>query len=351
MMTLLKKRSVLFLFLILIFITGKVQSQGSDLEGKRAEVEKIEAELLTLKEKQQELTKKAGHLAQKISDLKEKENLGFVGRFNLDRALKKSQQLSAQLDQVGSQIARVQEVHRTTVDSLKKLYDIEIDYNRRALKDARFNKDRETEIAILFILMELRGEKNALEGRTGRTEIDEDAIPDVTIGPLDGPEEIREKADLIKDMEDRLRARSVLLDQCILDVTEEGILREKIDQFMKEAALFDERGGPTTSGLRSSGKAAAPMTADYAEEVRDLSAGNWLAIKARATGLVPYEVDSWKQLWEQIVIDELYSPNDMAALLDVLSREREELVKKAAELSQKAERFYQEAERQKSGGK
>jgi chromosome segregation ATPase len=63
---------------------------------------------------------------------------------------------------------------------------------------------------------------------------------DIKVTAIDGPAELREKADLLKDTEDRLRREIASMRARLKDVNEERALRSEASDFVKEHFVFEE---------------------------------------------------------------------------------------------------------------
>jgi hypothetical protein len=67
-------------------------------------------------------------------------------------------------------------------------------------------------------------------------------VPDATLQatPSDDAQRLRQKADFLRDREDRLRRQVVQLDQRILALGRERMLQHRMAEFLQENSLFDE---------------------------------------------------------------------------------------------------------------
>ncbi|MBI5527372.1 MAG: hypothetical protein HY897_13635 [Deltaproteobacteria bacterium] len=63
---------------------------------------------------------------------------------------------------------------------------------------------------------------------------------DIKVNAIDGPQELKEKADLLKDNEDRLRREIGSMRARLAEVNEERALRSEASDFLKEQIVFDE---------------------------------------------------------------------------------------------------------------
>lgn len=67
-------------------------------------------------------------------------------------------------------------------------------------------------------------------------------VPAATLeaGPSDDAQRLRQKADFLRDREDRLRRQVAMLDQRIEALSRERVLQHRVSEFLQESSLFDE---------------------------------------------------------------------------------------------------------------
>jgi hypothetical protein len=172
-------------------------------------------------------------------------------------------------------------------------------------------------------------------------------VPRVNIGALDGPRDIEEKADLLKDSEEKIRRRLKELDEVILRIEARQKLRRIADQVDRDDGLFAEDASRHRITRLRPGSSGRTSEADGAYGLSDNPA---------PTGTTPGAFVGAGSSAYSVVLREVLSPATLEALrsagrstdpavrLQALARVRAELQKKALELQQR-EREYRDRAR------
>ncbi|MBI2375049.1 MAG: hypothetical protein HYV07_13715 [Deltaproteobacteria bacterium] len=142
------------------------------------------------------------------------------------------------------QLAKTERTARTElarrVTAAVSLIDAQLLVERPRLKAADVNERVRTAQA-MKALIELRARlKKALAApSSSKAGL---GLPAVEIDPLDGPEELREKADVADDQRDRVGRKIAALSALIADVRQEREVARAAGSFQRDATLFDEEG-------------------------------------------------------------------------------------------------------------
>jgi phage shock protein A len=176
-------------------------------------------------------------------------------------------------------------------------------------------------------------------------------VPRVAIGSLDGPREIEEKADLLKDSEEKLRRQIAEVEAVMSRLEARRQLRHIADRVDRDDGLFVEdsarqrltRVRPGTAGGGRTSGTAGEADANYGA----LDSGSTPAPAAGGTaGSGTYAV-VLREVLSAATLEALRSAgrsSDPAVRLQALAKVREELRRKAAEIQQR-EREYRERAR------
>ena len=206
-----------------------LQKQISTLEEQKAQLEAEGVKLIAEGDK----------LSLKIDALKvqAKGGLGIIGRYKLSRNLRKAQALSEEIQSLEKQIHRIEGEIKDKKGELEGEYDHQI-----ALLLGKLNEDSQTEERgeILEKLKEYQAAKEQLKEQEGE-ELERLDITKIEIQEYDGPQEIREKADLINDFATKLQNRIDMLNARAEKLAVELKTRERLGEFAEEISFFGER--------------------------------------------------------------------------------------------------------------
>ncbi len=303
----------------------------SQLEGRAAQVEKRLAGLL--KEKR-DLETRSESLAEEIADLKMKsgDGLSIFNRYRLDAKLRESKEMADKLQECESEINAARKDYRELAVSLDRLYTKSIN-DLLAQFGQTITNDMAGKLSELYSLRNSWREK-VPERSTGAL-----ILFDVQLDSLDGPREIREKADLVRDMEEEVRTKRQLLEKKVNDLKDEKKIREKMGDFLQEVTLFGdrERGRRDDQTLSEN----IPAIADIALEGADrFSKLDGLSSSQTVTR------DQVFRFWETV---ETLDPANLSSqnidqIIGQYQKIIDQLAAKADELHNKAQSFYKKSE-------
>ena len=284
-----------------------------------------------------QLILQSDRLAGRIADLKAKARTKEV-----KTELRTSQDLTRQIEELDLTLAALNAQRQRERVNLAVAYEERITTLIHRLSEAP-ESSRET---LLQELIRCRTASQALDVQ----EEQEREVPDeeeIEIAPDDGPEEIREKADLLADVADRMAAELAKLSVQIKDLNREQRIRRKMQELTDEIVFFDEDlGAPRASqplNAEMSGGAFSRTPGDGEDDAKALDAGAppegvWDGAVYEATfepirsGETAYRTEP-----------EAFSTEDLERQIEHLIRRRADLSKKAEALQDKAARFYRKA--------
>jgi len=276
-------------------------------------------------------------LAGRIANLKAKARTKEV-----KAELRTSQDLTRQIEELDRVLAALNaHIQRERAD-LEVAYEERITVLIHRLPEAP-ESSRET---MLQELIRCRTARQALDVQEEQErEVRDEG--EIEVAPDDGPEEIREKADLLADVADRMAAELAKLSAQIEDLNREQRIRRKMQELADEIVFFDEDlGAPRASqqlNAEMSGGAFSRTPGDAEDDAKALDAvappeGVWdgagyeATFEPSASGETAYRTEP-----------EAFSPEDFERQIERLVRRRSDLSKKAEALQDKAERFYRKA--------
>ncbi len=230
------------LYLMLFFllsICARAWPADESIAALRGQISSLEEQKAKFEAEKQKLVDEGDELSHKIEALKiqAKGGLGIIGRYRLSRSLRKAQALSAKIRDVESKINRVE-------GQLKeKRKELEGEYERQIavlLEELNVVSQAEERRSILEKVKEYQSAKEQLV-RPEKEELEHLDIDKIEIKEYDGPQEIREKADLINDFAGKLGKRINMLNARVGKLQEELKTRQRLGEFAEEISFFGER--------------------------------------------------------------------------------------------------------------
>lgn len=175
----------------------------------------------------------------KIQKIKQNGNLGYLQRQRLEGLLKESQTYSIQIEKLNATLVRQKVAQQKLGRELIKNYDLEINKLLKNLNDKSLDVTiRKNQYDALEIF---RGKKSDMQEKTGVQKLKHFEPNQLTIKPEDSPKKIEQKADALKDQEEKYRKIGKQYDTQISDLKKELTLRNRIEDLVTDLALFDQQ--------------------------------------------------------------------------------------------------------------
>ncbi|MFQ5676256.1 MAG: hypothetical protein ACE5G1_10195 [bacterium] len=248
------KAPTLFLVASLALPIG-LNAQENSMRAVEQQFHEVESKLVALADERNEfktiLEKKAGE----IQKLQNKTNLNYFQRQKLEGLLKDSQDLSTKIRSVDAKLTANNKKLKDLGRKLLEIYEFEIRKSLANLETKELAQSHRK--TILKNIERLRRKKETVKRQINRKSPPEIRLSPLTIEPDDTPKQIEQKADLLKDQEDKFRALADKLAQQRKDLKKELNLRNRIDDLVADLALFDQQEeilsnlSPQTSGSRN----------------------------------------------------------------------------------------------------
>lgn len=172
-------------------------------------------------------------LSARIETLKAQQTGKLLPGGELDSALKRSQELSGALSGLSAQLtARETELSSANLALIDALSS---ELNRQRAEFDR-QTDRDARRGLIASMRSLRAEREAL-----RAAVPEAKLPTLdTTTSSDDPEELLERADLLRDSEEKLSRQLKQLETRITERRQELELDARVQRFMGEESMFDD---------------------------------------------------------------------------------------------------------------
>ncbi len=194
----------------------------------RQQADRVAGQLDTIGGQRQQVRAQAERLSARIDSLKGRR---FEDAPELQESLRASMGLVQRLVDIERRAAALQARQDSVREQLRLAYDWEIGVLIQKLS-------RERDPGLLAQLVVYQDEREALGARPAEADLHFGA--EMVVNPTDGPEEIRQKMELMQGISARLRAEAIQTAQQLKQLESEARLRTRARLFTDELALFDE---------------------------------------------------------------------------------------------------------------
>jgi hypothetical protein len=320
-----------------------LQKQISVLEEQKGQ---LEAE-------KQTLIAEGDKLSLKIEALKiqAKSGLGIIGRYRLSRNLRKAQALSGKIQDLEKKI------HKTGSELKDKRSDLEREYEHQIavlLENLNGISQAEERRKILEKVREYQAAKEQL-AEPEAEELERLDITKIEIEEYDGPQEIREKADLINDSANKLNDGIGMLNARIEKLRVELKTKKRLGEFAEEISFFGERISKEEIVADSGGEPAETSVEKSDEEsvaletgafTRDMDTPPPTTEPPVTTATQPSTPPSSVVVERNGVSADFVgiSLNQIEREIKLLEKRRQDLKKELSILSEKASSFHRKAD-------
>ncbi|MDZ7261323.1 MAG: hypothetical protein ONB05_04375 [candidate division KSB1 bacterium] len=306
-------------------------------------VHQIEQEVRALETQQEalicertKLTRRADELASKITELKEQGDLNYLQRKKLEHHLQDSQDLALKIERLDGQLVAIAPELELRRARLFQAYQQEMEQILGLLE-----KDPPRQ-NLLVRLQELEQKKRDLQTKINQELPSDHNLVMMTIGNDDTPYQIQQKADFLKDQEEKLRSRALSIDKQIKQLKKELHTRERMADLVKDVHLFDQR-------EELIGKENLPRVVESEPEIGTNSYDSRreaLSAKSGEVSKFLNPISPLKSDFEEINPGNLSIP-DLERLIERLEQDKQAALTTADSLKAQAELFYQEAQKRK----
>lgn len=237
------KKSITFIngltLLLLLCLCANSLAAEDRITALGKHISALEEQKGKLETEEQKLIDEGDELSYKIESLKihARGGLGIIGKYRLSRKLRKAQSLSGKLQNFEKRIHEIDGELKGKKAELEKEYENEIAI---LLENLSRISGAEEKGKILKKVKEYQTAKEQL-ARQEKKELKPLDIAKIEIEEYDGPEEIREKADLINDFTSKLDDRIEMLNDTIRKLGDELRTRKRLGEFAEEISFFGER--------------------------------------------------------------------------------------------------------------
>ena len=326
------------------------------------EISTLEDQKGRLEAKKQKLMDEGDKLSREIEELKmqSRGGLGIIGRYKLTRKLRKAQALSEKIQIFERDIYDVESGIDSKKKSLEREYDRQIDILLKKLNEA---SQAEESRDILERLRQYQSAKEQLAEQDEEEPAEYLDVSKIEIEEFDGPQEIREKADLLNDVADKMGNGVETLSARIERLKGELETRTKLGEFAEEISFFGERVSKeeivaAARPVDEKPTDVPPATLEAGENDVDAKFGDTITMPRQPIAQPPTEEiarvtevgasePSGKMVLERNGVSADFtgtSLEQVEKIIELMEKQKKELEKELAAVSQKARLFYKKAD-------
>lgn len=304
---------------------GNARTQEGNILELETRLARLDSTRQVLEDERRRLSERLASVAGEIRALRDQHELNYFEHQRLQRLLKDSQSLTRRMEAMDAEQQSLAQRYEAIGRQLLKLYEAEI---RKRLDRL---EGREAEPQEIEALQRLRARRDTLQQALAPQDLTQVRIPRLEIEPGDSPTDLGQKADLLKDQEEKLRHLAIRVREQMDDLREELQLRRRLDDLVTDVALFDQQ--EEALGNLTSGSSTVELNAPDTE--------------VRGTRSVSRRPPELLLVAEMDLDVSRLSRDDLQAVLEQLQAQRQRVESLADSLAARAEKFYEAAEQRK----
>ncbi|MCG8603455.1 hypothetical protein MJD09_00435 [bacterium] len=320
---------------VLLSSAAALHPQESSVTFAERELTSLDSKLASFQSRHLELDGQAKSLAKEIKELKSKGDLSFFQRQRLNRLLKSSQDIANAIESIDSEIRRLSERYTKIGKRLIELYDVQIEKLLKILENKSLSKELSRNSAKQ--IESFRRKKDDLQKKLRPQSTTEMKLVPLKIEADDSPKKVEQKADLMKDQQEKLVRIADQIQKRGEDAAQELAIKTRMSDLITDLAVFDQQ-EETLSNLTSSGSGVRSLSeSDFAnaadEDFRNLEQRNL----SQTNFFVGQKGFDFADL----------SPEQLEQTIELLKKQSQQLRAQADSLGQQAKRFYETAKEMK----
>ena len=350
-----------FIILCLLLSSIAVLAAADTINALKTQLQSLERQKKHLEDEKQKLIEEGNTLADEIEYLKlqSRGGLGIIGRYRLSRKLRKAQTLSDNIQVLEKRIYVLSSEMDNTRNALAEEYKHQSMLLILKLTKARQETERKE---LLEKLNEYQAAREKLTEPQERKIVHLD-ISKIQVRDYDGPQEIREKANLIDDFGTKVYNEIDRLSAQIAKLQDELRTRERLGEFAEEVSFFGERVAKEEIGTskkqeNSHETAVTPndrhpntLSVESVSNGKTADSSSLDAQIRNPADQVPEEakpnLESAKVILERSGVSADFtqsSLNQLRTAIALLQKRQDDLKREFAAISRKAEVFYEKAD-------
>ncbi len=184
------------------------------------------------------LMQQGDSLATVIQDLKKKPNLNIFQRQKLEDLLKFSQQLEQKIFEIDQKMSLLDHDHQFALKKLIDYYDSEIEKIVDQQKIRSLPEDQQKSEYQKLVALKIDRDKYLKKIKSNLINIPMDR--EIQIHVTDSYQAIKQKADLLKDQENKIRKQLKAVEKKVADLENERKLRNRMNELISDTYLLDK---------------------------------------------------------------------------------------------------------------
>ncbi|MCI0493641.1 hypothetical protein L0Z72_01430 [candidate division KSB1 bacterium] len=280
------------IIIVLIFLNSALlYSQQPDIDLAKQNEKQLSVHIASLQIEKSNLLHQSDSLAALIQQLKSKQDLNIFQRRRLEQLLKSSQELDQNITEIDQNIDKLDREHQTVLNELISWYDVKIAKMVNSGQGKKLSQSQAEQLSRWHL------ERNEYLKKVKQNQIRLQFSKAIEIEQLDSYQTIKQKADLVKDQEDKARKQIKLVDKRVKELQGELKLRNRMNELIADTYLMDQ---PTEKLLPQNQPRGANDNASYSEtdkSVRAQSSGSFdivdnLLLKSDVSGISNLDLES-----------------------------------------------------------
>lgn len=224
-----------------------------EISSRRVDIERIEEARSILSQERERLVRALEAGAQRIQRHKETHDAGgIIPDLDLQRMLAESRELSEQLAELNRQLDSLENAKRMARANLLSRYEKLVE---RLAEEARRSEGRQRD-ELLNLLSRVRLERDDLRENPEAAPLPAERFGGDSLLGSEDPEELAERADAVRDEQDRLRRELSRLDRALAQQQADRRLDMEMRDFLSERSVF----GEDSRTLRTGGSSSSAKT-------------------------------------------------------------------------------------------
>ncbi|MDZ7402223.1 MAG: hypothetical protein ONB37_18860 [candidate division KSB1 bacterium] len=311
---------------ILFLISALLYSQQLNIDLAKQNERQLAAQLESLQIEKTRYLHQSDSLAALIQQLKSKQDLNIFQRRRLEQLLKSSQELDQNILAVDQKIEKADREYQAVLRELVAWYDAQM---AQLIDSGRGKKISQEQLERLATWQRERQEY--------ASKIKQDQLQHlissrpIQIQESDSYQIIKQKADLVKDQEDKARKQIMLVDKRVTELQKELKLRSRMNELIADTYLMDQ---PPEKMLPQSQVRGTNENATFSETDKSMRAQSSASFDVVDNLLLKTDVSGISKM-------------DLESQLRNLQQMKARLTQTADSLGAVAEKFYQAAEQKR----
>lgn len=215
-------------------------SQQVDVNYIKQQEQGLALELENLNLEKSKLLQLGDSLAVPIQQLKSKQDLNIFQRLRMEQLLKSSQELDQKIVVINQNLDKLDREHQSVLRELVAWYNDQIERKMNAARTRKLSPVEQQQLSAWNL------ERSQYLKKIRHNEIQLQLSRPIEIEESDSYQTIKQKADLLRDQEDKARHQMSLIDKRVQELQSELKLRSRMNELIADTYLM---GQPTEKSL------------------------------------------------------------------------------------------------------